>query len=119
VFPATPFASAVAQAITIEGPMTTSTGNNSTGLPSGLILQSNATAGYVFDMIPGYEYAGLSSTGIFPIFKQHHPPRRRQPDLRRIQRLPRAARPLRGHHQLPDEFHLPDRVAAVHHDARR
>lgn len=55
--------------ITIRGPFSASGGGKSTGAPNGVILLSNATSGFVFDIIPSFTQFGCPWTGVMPIFE--------------------------------------------------
>ena len=55
--------------ITIRGSFRSSSGGSGTGSPKGVILQSNATSGYMFDIIPAYTQVGCPWTGVMPIFE--------------------------------------------------
>jgi hypothetical protein len=55
--------------IRIRGGIPGSSGGSTTGLPRGVVLQSNATAGYVFDILPSFTQFGCPWTGAMPIFE--------------------------------------------------
>jgi hypothetical protein len=69
LFPAVNYISGQSVPITIRGPFDPSSGDLSTGQANGVVLLSNATAGYVFDCIPAQSQFGYEWTGIMPIFK--------------------------------------------------
>lgn len=62
-------AEASSMTIRIRGAVPASTGGSSTGAPNGLILKSNATAGYVFDIIPAFTQFGCPWTGVMPVLE--------------------------------------------------
>lgn len=55
--------------IRLRGAVAASGGGSTTGAPNGVILQSNATTGYVFDIIPSFTEFGCPWTGVMPIFE--------------------------------------------------
>lgn len=55
--------------IRIRGAFPSSGGGQSTGAPNGVVLKSNATTGYVFDIQPGFTEFGCPWTGVMPIFE--------------------------------------------------
>lgn len=69
LFPAVDFTTNPSFAITIRGAVHPSSGIATTGRGSGVILQSNATTGYVFDTVPAVAMWGFQFTGIMPIFE--------------------------------------------------
>jgi hypothetical protein len=55
--------------IVIRGGIRSSGGGQTTGAPNGVVLLSNATAGYVVDIIPSFTEFGCPWTGVMPIFE--------------------------------------------------
>lgn len=69
LFPARNFFGTSALAITIRGPVRPNAGVDQTGAPQGVIFQSNATSGYVFDTVPAQAHWEWQWTGVMPIFE--------------------------------------------------
>lgn len=69
VFPARNFFNTSGQAITIRGPVRPTSGVDQTGRPEGVIIQTTATDGWMFDMIPAQSHWEWKWTGVMPIFQ--------------------------------------------------
>jgi hypothetical protein len=55
--------------VLIRGGVRASGGYSTTGAPNGVVLQSNATSGYVFDIIPSFTEFGCPWTGIMVLLE--------------------------------------------------
>jgi hypothetical protein len=69
LFPARNFKSTRGISIEIDGSVRPTSGEPTTGEPGGTILKTNATAGYVMDMIPSEKEWEWQWTGIMPILR--------------------------------------------------